>query len=286
MARRLRKLKRKSKRVASLLPNAPLSEVVFELRWALQPGPAPAGMLNFDPMLFPVLHRFTQAMDTAGYSHAYDLSHPQSVGPYGVVRRYRKKADLPFPLMQIGPGIFATNESAKYKWPTFKAQILGGVKALLRCYPTDFGCSLVPTYLELRYVDIFDKTTVGSSSLVRFTETGTSLGLRLPNALHKPDTFWGDAGGRVVLNRSLRGRKDTQFSFDLGSASNADTKAELIQMVSKVSSTGLGVPRLTSHGEFIRNLANWLDHAHSVTSPFFREFISPQVMAKFQDAAK
>jgi uncharacterized protein (TIGR04255 family) len=239
-------------------------------------------MMNFDPMLMPLLHTFSEAMRHRGFSHSQDLSHPSQTGPYGVIRRFRRDADSPFPLMQIGPGIFAANESSQYEWKTYKDQVIDGVRALLTAYPTQFGFSILPIHLELRYVDVFDKAILGSGALLRFTETGTSLGLGLPKVLDKPDTFWGDAAGRMLFQRNVRGRKDTIFAIDIASGHNTDTKQDVIQLFSRVTTTGAGVPRLKTHGRFIRDVGDWLEQAHNLTSPFFKEFVLPGVMEKFK----
>jgi uncharacterized protein (TIGR04255 family) len=106
------------------LPNAPLAEVVFELRWILEQGPIPGPYMNFDPMLIPLLQKFSVAMENSGFSHKQDFAHPAQTTPYGVVRRFYKNDESPFPIVQIGAGIFATNESTQYEWRTFKAQVL------------------------------------------------------------------------------------------------------------------------------------------------------------------
>lgn len=227
-----RRKKRARRKRSSKLPNAPLAEVVFEFRWQLQAG----AFVPFDPMLFPLLYNFTSAMEREGFSHIEEMAHPQQTGPFGVVRRFRRAAEKLFPIMQVGVGIFATNESSEYEWNTFKAQVLNGLKLLLSSYPTQFGTKIAPAYLELRYVDAFDKATLGSNSFFSFTETGTSLNLPMPALLEKPELFWGDATGRFLISRNLRGNKKSQFLMELGSGQNATTKEDLVQVVSKVVS--------------------------------------------------
>jgi hypothetical protein len=45
-------------RAKTPLPKAPLAEVVFELRWALQAGPEGVPILQSDPGLIPLLDQF------------------------------------------------------------------------------------------------------------------------------------------------------------------------------------------------------------------------------------
>jgi hypothetical protein len=54
---------------------------------------------------------------------------------YAIARRYYLAKDQDFPLMQMGPGIFASNQSSDYVWPSFKKQVLNGTQAVLASYP-------------------------------------------------------------------------------------------------------------------------------------------------------
>jgi len=108
-----RKSAAKKAAAKEVLPKAPMVEVVFELRWKLQTGPKGEVMvLQSDPGLVPLVDRFSKRMKQIGFSYQRDMSHPLQTGPHGVARRFSKSADLPFPLQQIGPGIFASNEDA------------------------------------------------------------------------------------------------------------------------------------------------------------------------------
>jgi uncharacterized protein (TIGR04255 family) len=271
---------RRRKGGSAQLPAAPLTEVIFELRWNLQPAPVvPVGL--YDPLLIPTMKRFTAAMEKVGFPHKVDLVHPLVTGPYGVVRRFYRNPESPYPMMQIGSGIFATNETAKYEWKSFRAQVLDGVKALLSSYPTEFGLPLTPNYLELRYVDVFTKDIIRDKSFFDFANNGTSVTVALPGFFNNSRMFWSDPVGRLFYQRALRGKKDSLFAFDMGSAVNEQSKEEVIQLVSKVSSTGRGVPTLKKSATFINEMRKWLDLAHGITSPFFKSFIRPDIMKKF-----
>ncbi|HEX4301471.1 MAG TPA: TIGR04255 family protein [Rhizomicrobium sp.] len=263
------------------LPKAPLVEVVFELRWELQHGPAAQPVLQTDPGILPLLNGFTNGMKTQGFKTFRDMSHPLQTGAYGVVRRFYKKADKPFPIMQIGPGIFAANASQDYLWEPFKSQILSGSKALLGAYPKLDFFALRPSQLELRYVDAFDKSILGRAALFEFTEKATSLRFGLPPMLNKSDIFSGDAEGRFFFQRDLKAMKDTTFVLDVASAKNNETNEGVVRMESKVISLRNDVPKLGPPAKFINDLGRWLETAHNVLSPFFKQFILPDVMKKF-----
>ena len=74
--------------------------------------------------------------------------------------------------------------------------------------------------------------------------------------------------------------KATIFALNFTSA-KTDTK-KLIRMESKVRSDGKDVPRLKSKPEFVKDVSEWLERAHSITSPFFQHLIKPELLRKFQ----
>jgi hypothetical protein len=90
-------------------------------------------------------------MKKVGFGSTRDMSHPLQTAAHSVVRRFYKAKDRPFPIMQIGPGIFATNESSEYDWRLFKKQAEQGIRALLRSYPKLDFFILKPIHMELRY---------------------------------------------------------------------------------------------------------------------------------------
>ena len=116
MAPRKRRVKR--------LPKAPLTEVVFELRWKLLGDERAPALQYSDPGLLPLVEDFSGRIRKSGYRDFTDFGSPVQVAAYSIARRYFKKAGQPFPIMQVGPGIFATNESSQYDWETFKGQVL------------------------------------------------------------------------------------------------------------------------------------------------------------------
>jgi uncharacterized protein (TIGR04255 family) len=165
------------------LPKAPLVEAVFELRWQLQEGPPSQPALHADPGLLPLMDAFTRRMKTARYATVRDFVHPLAAGPYGVVRRFFLAPEKPFPIMQIGPGIFAANDGPLYSWKDFKSQIKAGVKSLLMSYPSLDFFALRPISLELRYVDVFDKSSLPKAALLHFLSSATTLKIELPSVV-------------------------------------------------------------------------------------------------------
>ena len=103
------------------LPNAPLVEVVFEFRWALEGDKNFPVQLHQDPG-YPLLAR-EFAENAKG--HGFEICREQNVGPTGPLGhrphyRFFQNEDTFFPLWQIGPGLLACNAGPEYDWPDFK----------------------------------------------------------------------------------------------------------------------------------------------------------------------
>jgi hypothetical protein len=94
----------------------------------------------------------------------------------------------------------------------------------------------------------------------------------------------GEADGRFAIQRPLKQREDSLFFMDIGSGKYVESGDEIIRMETKVITRGEGMPKYKHHGQFIKPLDVWLEFAHNVLSPFFRQFIRPDVMEKFEGA--
>jgi uncharacterized protein (TIGR04255 family) len=265
------------------LPKAPLAEVVFELRWTLQKGPDNQAILHSDPGIMPLLDAFTSHMKKAKFGFFRDMSHPLQTGPYGVVRRYFRDSESPYPIMQVGIGIFATNASSQYDYPNFREQVLSGIAALLNSYPKMDFFPLRPDHLELRYVDVFDQNVMEGVGFFNFLNSETAFKVGLPPMLGGSKQVTGKAQGRVIYEAELKDWKGSRIIVDLGSALQETTNEDAIRMVTLVRTTLPGVPELKTKGTFPKQVAKWLDFAHGITSPLFKEIISDNVMRKFKE---
>lgn len=184
---------------------------------------------------------------------------------------------MSFPILQIGQGVFASNQSSEYSWPSFRAQTLKALKVLLDSYPKLEGYPLEPVHLELRYIDIFDQSLLGTLDLIEFANRGTALNIGIPEYLFDKKKFSGRSDGRLLLHRQMR--NGTKFQVDFASAKNNVTGKPMLRLESKVVTEDS--PRFRSPAKFAANIESWLTDAHDITSPFFRRFMSAEVMQKF-----
>ena len=100
------------------LPNKPLAEAIFELRWALNDvGPG----FSDDPgwQLLPGLY-YSKVRDTYPHQVSLPATHlPTEVSGHMVRHQFRVGADK-WPLTQLGPGILTVNETEGYTvWEDF-----------------------------------------------------------------------------------------------------------------------------------------------------------------------
>ncbi len=267
--------------MAEVLPNAPLVEVVFELRWDL-PGSGNIEPMRTDPG-YPILcEEFSRAVKKLGFRHTMDMN-PQGFGfGYSIDRRFYLSKTQPFPLVQIGHGIFATNESAGYEWTKFRASCLKHLRILINSYPRMTSFSMKPSLIELRYIDVFPAESEKGETrdIFAFLEDDTNLGISRPSLMEGLEPLQSLSGGRIIAEYRVKKTKATIFTLKFDSAKTDNKK--VIRMESKVRSDGKDVPRLKSKPEFAKDVSVWLERAHSITSPFFEQLIKPELLTKFQ----
>jgi uncharacterized protein (TIGR04255 family) len=264
----------KRRRPVDRLPNAPLAEVVFEIRWKLQ------GNVPFvtDPGLLPLTAAFTARAAKLGFPSFKDMARPEEVVGHSVIRRFYTAPDVTFPILQIGSGVFASNQSSDYVWPSFRSQALKGLKLYLDSYPKMEAYPLEPVHLELRYIDVFDESLLGTLDLVEFASRGTALKIEIPDSLFDKKVFTGPFEGRLLLQKQMK--SGMNFVVDFASARRAPDGEKMLRLESKAVMQA-GIPKFRGAVTFMRAVDKWLQEAHDLTSPFFKRFMTSEVMRKF-----
>lgn len=276
-----KKTKPKKATKVDRLPNAPLVEVVFELRWRLHGENAP---FLSDPGILPLIKTFAERIADSGYTAVQELGRVEEmIGAAGIARRYRKSAEQAFPIMQVGPGMFASNDGPAYDWSRFRAQVLQGVEVLLDSYPLLPGYALTPQSLELRYIDFFDESVLDTAVFKEFVNQGTNMGIKPPPFLEDGTRFHPRLASRVIFNAKPILWPDSVFIVDFGTVVRDGQEA--VRLESKVLTTGDSVPAISTKQKYLANLQEWLEFAHGITSPFFKAFIAATLMRRFETAS-
>jgi len=219
------------------LPNKPLVEAIFELRWAIQPlGPDPSS--GRDPGSQILLGRFYDKV-SGEFPQIVNLPAaqiPEEMVAHTVRHQFRP-APNQWPLLQLGPGILTVNETAGYNWESFRSLVSRSLAALFESYPTKVA-DLRPNRLLLRYINAipFEGTPTDALSFLReklHTEIGvdsllyeapggaqppTGIGLNLafplthPHAVLNLSLATGLSGGKRVIVWQLTSESTPEFS--------------------------------------------------------------------------
>lgn len=263
------------------LPNAPLTEVIFELRWALEGDPKSPVQFRHDPLYPLTSSNFTEKAKLQGFGFRKEMEGGPA-GPFGhnIHHRFCKSEDKLFPLWQIGPGIFACNESTDYEWGDFKSSLKNGLEALLSSYPKIESFPMRPVHLELRYIDGFSSDLIGHSDLLKFLGNDVNFDLKV-NDFMRSKPFSGQTRGHIEVIRDVRGEKDTVFAVNIATASQA--KPAIIQMTSKVMQRSDFIELGKNNRAFVANVLKWAERAHELTHEFFQSFVTEPLMSKFEE---
>lgn len=247
------------------LPNAPLVEVIFEMQWDI---PAAGPFFKYDPGFEVFLSKFAKEAAALGYTSHQAL---EVEPPFGNKATDRFRMREPFPILQIGHGLFACNISTDYEWSRFRGLIEEGIGAVERSYPTNMR-PLQPSRLELRYIDVFNTELLSHSSFTRFIKEATTLKINNLGIFDDCDAA-NDIGS---LNyRVDRGPDVGVFDYQLASGAANDVQSILLTSRVIKSAVGMGSPLKA-------NVLKWADAAHDTTSKFFTNFVSKKLMKKFQ----
>lgn len=243
----------------SRLPNAPLIEVVFELKWEIKTKE----ILND----FQFLHGDLYAQVKSKYPYR------ETIIPDGIpieasqgkpVYRFRK-GKSEYPLIQIGPGILTVNVIDDiYIWEEFKLEVLNTLKCFLEIYDKVLSLNIIPS---LTYVDLihFDKTNQNSIEFIN------------NNLQFKINPLFTE----IFDEETKLHHFSTALNYQLGE-----------ELVSLSIADG-GIPKL-SNGLVLQNkvfgsksrhtletLDKWLDRGHSITRKLFLKLTEGKLYEQF-----
>lgn len=242
------------------LPNAPLQEVIFELRWKL----------NFDPESQIQADKELQfAFANFSGLSAHKLKHrvilKQSFIPDNLF--YNRPvyqfwaAENQYPVFQLGPGVFTVNETEKnYEWSYFRSLILEAVEWLKQSYTYELDFSVA----ELRYIDAIEVDDDNQKDLTKFI--ADNLKIEIKN--HFIDAKLND----LQLHQRFKIDNENHLSLLItnGVKNISQSKAIILQTsYNKTSNISL------------ENLAPWIDAAHDTCSSLFRKMLSNNLYERF-----
>lgn len=174
--------------------NAPLIELIAELRWNVHSQPL--GTPQAPPASIPLMAlnanhfdeffmRFGGEVYKLGYERAERLLPPGfPLMLFQPVYRYRK-SDVASVLYQAGPGLFSANAIPPYRsWDDFSPVVKSGIKALLKTR-SDTEKEFPFSSISLRYIDAFGPALTQGRDVDRFLREVLGLSVELPDGISK-----------------------------------------------------------------------------------------------------
>lgn len=181
--------------MAITFENAPLIEVIVELRWGAGISFPPQGLSGIPGQQFHMNLETSQHeeffMNFGSECGARGLQRAERIVPPGfpalpgqVVYRFRSNDRSSQNLLQVGPGVFTVNALPPYHgWPSFETLVASGIDALLASRPlTEKNSEFLS--VNVRFINGFGTEYFEGTSRMAFLR---SLGflLQVPDELEK-----------------------------------------------------------------------------------------------------
>lgn len=253
------------------LSQAPLIEVIFEIRWGEEEGSPQGGLaLKFpdeDQDLFK--GRFQAAIEGLGFT-SVERPYPAGI-PHVPSLRFRRAPNT-WPCYQVGLGIFTTNQiNDGYDWSTFKENVLQGIHLFDKT--RDVGLADIPNVMiELRYQDGFMFGEYESATA--FLSDKLEITFDAPSEFIKSE----------LLEENIEGQK-LQFMLK-SKIPNGVTSVTLEQgLINGQPGFVMNTAVRSSNEQFTPSselMPQWLEEAHEVHRHAFRTLISPTYARTFK----
>ena len=244
----------------SRLANAPLQEVIFEVRWDLerQEG-AP---LPLDPKFELGLGAFREFLkkDFPEVVRKYPEQIPVQLLPHAASWQFRPKSSG-WPLLQLGHGVLTVNDTdLAYDWDTVFFPL---VRRALEWLAQAYGESPVFSLAELRYIDSVRLADHGFKDWTSFV--GGNLNISVNNEF-RPNAKVLDTGLHQVYELGNGGQ--ALVAVNSGKRENEDA------MIWQTA--------VHQAGPFDNNnLLAWAETAHLVSKDLFKEICKPHFYERF-----
>ena len=260
------------------LPNKPLVEAIFEMRWRLHRDPRDPNSLTdpqYDLLPGAIYERIkTSDSPLKAFTFHESLNQamlPVELTPHTVHHRFRA-GDNEWPLIQVGPGVYTVNETSTYKWEQFKPLCLSAIDLFKSIYPKPQDLHLQS--LLLRYIDAIQITENDPQDFVSFLSERMHTTISLPAEL-----FTGNIGETPTGVRSNISfpSKEPKGQFNLAISTGSKSKSPAIVLDTSIISAESEInPNL-----YEIDIEGWLEASHDLCTRAFRSFISGTLHERF-----
>jgi len=242
----------------SKLPNAPLLEVIFEIKWDISK--------KSDIIDFQYLHGDLYSNLKEKFPHRENLIPPEI--PLDAVKglpvfRYREERES-YPLVQIGPGVITVNTiDSSYYWNKFSDEINNTINIFSNIYNNYDKLSLSPI---LTYIDFFeyDKSKITPiefiNSNLQLNVNENFLNIDNANLSDVNFTFNYQIGNNIV-------------SLNLRDGKIKDSKNGIIMQTKVIGKKDIYT---------VANLAMWLEDTHKLNSNIFKSITKGHLFESFK----
>ena len=243
------------------LQNAPLKEVLLEIHWELDFNADEKILIDkgFDKAAI----NFTNACQQD--FKEVELLKPSNIPPSAFIHRVTHrffKIKGQHPLYQLGPGVFTINDNNKnYIWSEFRQMIENGILCLNSSYEKD----LVPSKIELRYIDRVSPYCLANSSKFEFIEE--HLGFNTDQT-----GIWAEKLDNIDIVRRFNISDHMQLNINLMTGVENKSKEDIVEWHTYANNK-----KSLSWEEILP----WIDSAHQLCSDFFKEMVSPKLYEYF-----
>jgi uncharacterized protein (TIGR04255 family) len=254
--------------------NAPLVEIVAELRWqsrsALAMPASSGGTFQFrrSPSAENAAEEFFMNFAAAVFQNGFQRS--ERVLPVGlpiplhqVALRFKKEDAKE--VLQVGPGIFTANAVPPYKsWDQFAPSVRSGIECLLRARP-DAEKDAPFDAVTLRYINAFNESHTGGMPLRQFLRSVLGFNVSIPSVLMARAT---ESMPNLGLGIQLQLENDLMMTLQVGGGVVKNQESLMYDVT--VAARTPGTPDVES-------LMRILTNARSVIHETFEALVAPIV---------
>lgn len=254
-----------------VLTNKPLKEVIFELHWEL-PETAPSGE-QFDPSYRRFLARMEAEIigDYPEYTPLSAADIPEKLIPHIVQHRFWI-AEKTWPVIQVGPGIIAVNDTAGYHWADFKERISYLVESFFKAYPDSSNLNL--SKIVLKYVNARDFDYDQENVFVFLKDklkVGIDMSQTIPQKSQMTTIPYALALATAFMNKQPKG--STEIKVRRGKIHENDVL--FWELTSFATGEDTPVPE---H----KDIVTWSDEAHSLIRELFFKMIEGELFEEYK----
>ena len=242
------------------LPNAPLQEVIFELLWEIE----------FDQQGNPIDPEFEFAQGVFANQVLKEFPLRKRTLPESVpIKIYPKtihqfwKGQNNWPVVQLGPGIMAVNDTEhNYDW---KASFYPLLKKHIKILEESYGKELTYKSSSLRYIDAVEISDKERLELLLYINS--NFNFELTNKFKIPGKL-----SHLNLTQTFDVDNNTKISLIMNDGINKFNKPAIIWQTHIV----------TNSRKNKKDILTWVNTAHEVTSELFKNVVNK----KFYDSFK